>query len=85
MLWCSENPGTDNACSVEPEISDSLSTQVSGVRLLAHAQPLIDRSGLISQAIHRRISRKNQARAGMSGQMALASKRVAFTKRSTFA
>jgi hypothetical protein len=40
---------------------------------------------LTTQAIHRRISRKNQARAGISGQTALASKRVAFTKRSTFA
>ncbi|MGF6772558.1 hypothetical protein P3T18_005052 [Paraburkholderia sp. GAS199] len=46
---------------------------------------VIGQSGLFTQAIHRKISRKYQARAGMTGQTALASKRVAFTKRSTFA
>jgi hypothetical protein len=66
--------GTDNACPVDPHGKmGQVSTQLLRMRLLAHAQTANRRAGLIDQAIHRRISRKNQVRAGMSGHAALAS------------
>jgi hypothetical protein len=58
---------------------------VPDARLLAHARTLTHWSELVIEAIHRRISQKIQARAGISGQTALASKRVAFSKCSIFA